>query len=213
MTPELKALYRLVNKAKPADEVEAGLALLSHYEGGFLARVYPTDLATNRTSKGMNMMGCCPPEGMRALYIAWKHTVVEADRGVEVHLALNRDHPAARVVSFLPEKGRVTVQARVPSDYYLRPPSWTPRKAVRAYVDGKEVPPVWVGAYLKFAAVTPGKELTLTYPLVEFSQHVTIAGTPYTYHWMGNTVLGVAPRGAILPLFAEVPRPLPGIRK
>lgn len=159
------------------------------------------------------MMGCCPPEGMHALHIAWTNVVVEAERGVEVHLALNRDHPAARVVSFLPKEGRVTVEARKNSDFYLRPPSWTPRKAVRAYVDGKEVQPLWDGAYVKFAEVRPGKELTLTYPLVEFSQHVTIAGTPYTYHWMGNTVLGVAPRGAILPLFAEVPRPLPGIRK
>ena len=59
----------------------------------------------------------------------------------------------------------------------------------------------------------PGQELTLAYPLVEFFQRVKIAGTMYTYHWRGNTVLDVEPRGTILPLFAEVPRPLPKIRK
>ena len=193
--------------------MDAGLALLGHYEGGFIARVYPNDLARSRTSEGMSMMGCCPPEAMRALHIAWSHIVTETKRGIEINLAMNRDHPAARVASFLPHEGKVTVHARRNADFYLRPPSWTLRKEVRAYVDGKASTPVWDGAYIRFAGVKSGQRLTITYPLVDFSQRVTIDGKAYTYHWIGNTVLGVNPAGAILPLFAEVPRPLPQIGK
>jgi hypothetical protein len=211
LTPEFRKIYRSANKDKPDAEVDAGLALLGHYEGGFIARVYPNDLARSRASDGMNMMGCCPPEAMRALHIAWSQIVTETKRGIEVNLAMNRDHPAAHVVSFLPHEGKVTVQARRNADFYLRPPSWTLRKAVQAYVDGKASKPDWEGAYVRFAGVKSGQRLTITYPLVDFSQRVTIAGKAYIYRWIGNTVLGVEPNGTILPLFANVPRPLPPI--
>ena len=172
LTPVFRQIYRSANKGKPAAEVDAGLALLGRYEGGFVARVYPNDLARSRASDGMNMMGCCPPEAMRALHIAWSHIVTETGRGIEVNLAMNRDHPAARVVSFLPHEGKVTVQARRNADFYLRPPSWTLRKAVQAYVDGKASTPDWEGAYVRFAGVKSGQRLTITYPLVDFSQRV-----------------------------------------
>ena len=84
---------------------------------------------------------------------------------------------------------------------------------MRAYVDGKAVDPDWDGAYVRFAGVKSGQRLTIDYPLVDFFQRVTIAGTTYNYRWIGNTVLGVDPAGTILPLFAEVPRPLPPIGK
>lgn len=213
LTPEFRKIYRSANKDKPAAEVDAGLALLGRYEGGFVARVYPNDLARSRTTEGMNMMGCCPPEAMRAIHIAWSHVVAETRRGIEINMALNRDHPAARVMSFLPHEGKITVQARRNADFYLRPPSWTLRKAVQAYVDGKASKPDWEGAYVRFAGVKSGQQLTITYPLVDFSQRVTIAGKTYNYRWIGNTVLGVEPAGTILPLFAQVPRQLPLIGK
>jgi hypothetical protein len=185
--------------------VEEGLRLMRRYEGGFDACLTPNALAWARDPGGMNMMGCCPPEGMRTLYTAWSNTVLETARGVEVNLAFNRDHPAAKVVSFLPKEGRLTVVARQANDFYLRPPSWAPRGKVQAFVNGATVPAQWVGDTIHFARVRPGQELTITYPLLEFRQTLHVAGKDYTYHWRGNTVIGVEPRGEILPIFANRP--------
>jgi hypothetical protein len=207
LEPDYEALYREVQKANPAG-VEEGLKLMRRFEGGFYACLTPAGKAWARDPGGMNMMGCCPPEGMRTLYTAWANTVLETDRGVEVNMSFDRDHPAARVISFLPREGRLTVIAKKAADYYLRPPFWAPRKAVKAYVGGKPVDVVWAGDYIRFAAAKPKQELTMTYPLLDFRQRLTVAGGEYTYHWLGNTVMGVEPRG-ILPIFTEVPRPLP----
>ena len=74
----------------------------------------------------------------------------------------------------LAEQGRVTVVAGRDADFFLRPPAWTPRKQVKAYRDGTEVPPDWRSAYIRFANATEGEELTVTYPLLQFEQQVTL---------------------------------------
>jgi hypothetical protein len=159
----------------------------------------------------MNGMGCCPPEGMRTIYTAWSNTVLETDRGIEISLSFNRDHPAARVISFLPSEGRLTAIARKRADYYLRPPNWAPRAEVRTYLDGKPIEPTWRGAYVLFPKAKPNQELTITYPLVDVTQVLHVADRDYTYHWLGNTVLSVEPKNEWLPIFEQVPRRLPGL--
>jgi hypothetical protein len=205
--PDYEALYREVQKANPAG-AEEGIKLMRRYQGGFYACLTPNGKAWARDPGGMNMMGCCPPEGMRTLHTAWANTVLETSRGVEVNLSFDVDRPAAKVVSYLPREGRMTVLAKKAADFYLRPPSWASRKDVKAYVGGKAVEVVWAGDHIKFAAVKPKQELTMTYPLIDFRQHLTVAGQEITYHWLGNTVVGVEPEG-ILPIFTQVPRPLP----
>ena len=205
--PDYEALYREVQKANPAG-VEEGIKLMRRYQGGFYSCLTPNGKAWARVHDGMSMMGCCPPEGMRTLYTAWNNEVLETPRGVEVNLYFDVDRPAAKVVSYLPREGRMTVVAKKAADFYLRPPSWASRKDVKAYVDGKAVEVVWAGDHIKFVAVQPKQELTMTYPLIDFRQHLTVAGQEMTYHWLGNTVMGVEPQG-ILPIFTQVPRPLP----
>jgi hypothetical protein len=208
VTPEYEALYARVHPNNPAGVAEA-MGLMRRYDGGFYSCLTPNDWVWDASPGGMNMMGCCPPEGMRSLHTAWDNTVLETERGVEVNLAFNVDRPAARVVSFLPTEGRVTVVVKRAADFYLRPPSWAPRGQVRAFVNGQPVEPQWQGAHVVFPAAQAGTELTITYPLVDFRQHLKVAGKQYTYHWLGNTVVGVEPRGQFLPIFTQVPRQLP----
>jgi hypothetical protein len=208
VTPEYEALYRDLHQDDPAG-AEEGLELMRAFNGGIHACLSPNGMAWAKSPDGMNGMGCCPPEGMRTIYTAWSNTVLETERGIEVNLSFSRDHPAARVISFLPNDGRLTVIAKQRADYLLRPPSWTPRGEVKAYVDGQPVEPTWKRDHLLFAKARPGQELTITYPLVEATQILHVADQDYTYRWLGNTVLSVEPKNEWLPIFEQVPRKLP----
>ena len=73
-----------------------------------------------------------------------------------------------------------------------------------------------------FAAVEPGQELEIGWPLASFRQHVAerrreagpgggvrgeggrfVDGPAYTVHWIGNFVADVEPRGPWLPLYTR----------
>ena len=90
-----------------------------------------------------DMMGCCPPEGMRAVYYSWKYAVEERPSGIHVHLPLNVDAPAATVRTELPQAGRIAVTAKRAGCYFLRPPAWAPRERVRVLRGGMETEPCW----------------------------------------------------------------------
>ncbi len=207
VTPEYEALYRKVHHGNP--KVEEGLRQARDFQGGFVARLTPNSLTIGPT---MNMMGCCPPGAMRATYIAWRNVVSESKEGVFVNLCLNRDAPQARVVSFAPKQGRMTVVAKKDASFFLRPPTWAPREHVQAYRDGTKVEPQWHGDYIEFKDSKKGSELTITYPLPHFRQTINVGGGQYTYEWLGNTVLSVNPSGEGLPLFTKAPRELPEIK-
>ena len=149
----------------------------------------------------MNMMGCCPPEGMRSLHIAWRSVVNRSNKGVFVNLSLNRESPDAIINAHTPDKGRLTATVKKPGDFYLRPPTWTTRSKVKAFRGDKEIPAVWYGDYIEFPNTAHGDILTIEYPVLTFKQTIQVAGGTYTYRWCGNTVIGVEPTASALPLF------------
>jgi hypothetical protein len=206
VTPEYETLYRNVHKDNP--KVEESLRQVRDFQGGFVARLTPNGLTIGPT---MNMMGCCSPEAMRAVHIAWRNVVTESKEGVFVNLCFDRDAPQARVVSFAPSSGRMTVVAKKNAHFFLRPPSWATRGHVHTYRGTTKVEPKWKGDYVTFEDAKPGEELTIAYPLVRFRQTIIVAGGRYSYQWLGNTVLAVDPPGEGLPLFTKAPRKLPDI--
>jgi len=162
---------------------------------------------------GIHMMGCCPPEGMRALWEAWTGVVETNGSVVQVNLCLTRDHPAAQVKAYRPECGRLDVTAKRPGDYLLRVPSWAVRSAVQVRRNGTSADVDWGGpanAYVRCASVRSGDQLTVTWPVPVFSQtFVPLSATggkaEITVRWIGNEVTGVAPRGQYLPMFGHSP--------
>ena len=223
VTPEIEALYRRVNAGRPAGEVERSLEDLRALEGGFLSALTPNDRVFPVREGGdhfgtveldgerivLDMMGCCPPEGMRALYFIWRNTVTRQDEQIRVNMAFDADTSLAAVRSSLPSRGRLEVTAKVAGTYAIRVPRWAPRDRVQAYRGTEKVPAVWGGPandYLLFEGMTPGETAVAAYPLAEVTQEVKVrpAGQDeqtYTYHWVGNTVVGVQPRGRWLPLY------------
>ena len=134
--------------------------------------------------------------------------------GVYVNLSLGRDSKWGSVVSFFPDEGRITVKAEVKDRFFLRPPHWAPRDQVRAFADGKNVPVQWSGAYVRFDGVNPGDEVTITYPLLRFTQEVEglwkkAPGLKMRFVWLGNMVASSDPAATGTPLFTGQPRRLP----
>ena len=167
----------------------------------------------------MDMMGCCFPEGMRSIYTAWLNTVTKETDGVYVNMSFDRDAPQARVTSFLPNKGKIRVEAKAADDYFIRLSQWVPKDKVAVYRNGRSVALEWQGPYAKFAKVASGDVLTVTYPLLTFVQKQKVKnekGQPdreMTVTWLGNTVVKLEPRGTCLPLYQKAPRPLPPLPK
>ena len=224
LTPAFEALWRDVNKGRPSADIARSLKLLKDLQGGFLSGPTPNDAVFAVNPKGehggsvpyggrkivCDMMGCCPPEGMRALYLALRDAVLETPEGVMVNLAFNRDTAKAGVTSQMPRKGELTVTAKAGADFFLRPPGWAPRSAVRARRGGQPVEVRWGGpalAYVAFSGVKAGETIQIVWPLVKFTQRVShkiYDGTverKYAYTWIGGTVTAVDPSGEWLPLY------------
>jgi len=220
LTPAFVALFRELHKDKRADEIEAALAELRKLEGGFVAQATFDDWvgypgpgmgAPGLYANGIQMMGCCPPEGMRGLWEAWQGIVHEQSEGVFVNLAFSREHPAARVTAYEPAAGCVDVQARKTGDYFLRPPAWADLSAVTLFRDDVSARIEWGGpanAYVVCRAARPGERLRLGWSVPRFRQvfvprSVPGREQPVTVEWLGNTVLSVTPRGQYLPMFGN----------
>lgn len=209
MTPKIEAYLRKQWQGKPESEIQAALAAIGRYQGACGAM-----MGVNGGPERWSPCGCCAPEAMRAIYTAWKNAAVEDARGVWVNMSLNRETPAVTVRSFLPDVGRLSATPHKQGDFYLRPPSWAPRDKVQAFRAGKSVTPAWQDDYVLFTAAASGEELTIAYPLPEFSQKVGVGGKleeqrPYQVRWRGNTCLGVEPRAAEFPFFDDVLPVLP----
>jgi hypothetical protein len=221
MTPAFVATYRRLNAGHSESDIRGGLATLEKFQGGILSysglNQWENDLLG---ATYWELAGCCVPEGMRAIYTSWSNVIDRLETsslgpaGVYVNICLGRESKWGRVVSFFPDTGRLTVAAGVKDTFFLRPPHWAPRDKVRAFVDGKAVPLKWSGSYVQFDNAAPGNELTITYPLVQFTHEVSgiwpsKPNLKVTYRWLGNMVTSVDPPPTKTPLFLGHPRLLP----
>ncbi|MCC7265009.1 MAG: hypothetical protein IT369_21030 [Candidatus Latescibacteria bacterium] len=216
VTPQFEEYYRRLHHGTERAAIDAGLGELRKFQGGIVGGSGLNDWENELLGgvSGFEMFGCCAPEGMRAIYTAWNHTIERRPTGVFVNLSLNRDSPWGRVVSFMPQEGRLSVQAKIADTFFLRPPHWAPREQVRAFIGTQPVPVTWCGDHVSFAA-RPGQELTLTYPLLRFDHQVeglwpqTAPDLKMGFSWLGNMVTSAAPAPAKTPLFTGAPRLLP----
>ena len=219
MTPEYVALYRKVNAGKGQREIEKGLRRMKDFEGGFIAAPAPNSwinwmpAAPQTNGERMQIFGCCVPEAMRALHTAWSTVTTTSQQEVLINTSFDRESAEARVVSFLPNQPRLTVQAKKAADYLVRIPSWSKRDEVSAYRDGRRVELHWGGpglAYVRFANARQNEELTVRYALAEFSQKVDFAFAErpdlrFELSWSGNSVVAITPHAAQLPLATVTP--------
>jgi hypothetical protein len=222
VTPEFEAEYKKVNAQAGEEKVRQGLKDAKTLQGGIRSYCGLNDLE-NSLLKGTYhvMAGCCAPEGLRAIYTTWSNVIDRypasklGPAGVYVNMSFDRDSKWGRVVSFVPDAGRLTVKAAVEDAFFLRPPHWAPRGQVAAFVGSKTVHVKWSGDYVRFENVKIGDELTIAYPLLSFKHEAggtwknIVPTSNVTYEWLGNTVVAVDPPAEKTPIFSLRPSPLP----
>jgi len=202
ITPRVESFYRERHSALPREEVERGLEMLRDFEGGFMGCVGVNDW--EGVSLGpLNMAGCCVPEGARALVTTANSVVTEAKGYTYVNMSFDHETGAAIVKT---DTGILEVKARRDGNYFLRPPAWAERKAVKASHNGKEIAAVWEGDYLKFEDISSGDAMAAGYPVPQFLQRMSVGGRleaqrAFTVKWLGNRVLDVRPPGKSFPMF------------
>lgn len=221
LTPAFLELFHRLHAEDLPGTVEEAVRELRKIEGGFVAQSafddwvgYPSDEIgkAGMARNGIHMMGCCPPEGMRALYEAWCGTVEEVGAdSVFVNMAFTRDAPAAITKAYEPGAGRLDVTAKKVGSYYIRPPAWAHRQNVRIYRENVEHAVEWGGpadAYVGVHDVKEGEHLTLRWIVPKFTQIICPRSVPecetqLRIGWIGNTVTGVEPTGTYLPMFQD----------
>lgn len=223
LTDDFLAWYKNVHADKSEEEIQKSIRILKDLEGGFISAVTPNDyifkVNEGETHYGMvdykgkkivfDMMGCCPPEGMRSIYYAWKYAQVADETGVTVYLPIDSESEYARVETLLPKEGKITVTMKESAPLKVRVPSWADRDSVKFWVNGKETPVQFGGAansYVCIDSLLANDQVIVEYTLVEFYQKVSVsycgrATEEYTYHWIGNTVVDVDPKGDYFPLY------------
>jgi hypothetical protein len=225
LTPAFVRLFETLHRDQPAAVVDQALADLRRLEGGFVAQATfddwvsypgtPTLGSAGLYANGIQMMGCCPPEGMRGLWEAWNSIVEPGADGVRINLAFSREHEAASVRASRPGDGRLEVTAKRPGRYLIRPPAWSDRDGWGLTRNGAPTPVRWGGprqAYVVGDHVQPGETLVVTWPVSAFTQSFAARSVPgrepqITTRWVGSQVVGVEPKGQHLPMFADTYAP------
>ena len=126
ITPEFVEYYTDRNKVK-GEDLEECLGILRRFQGGVIGGSGLNDYHNELLGgvSGFEMFGCCAPEGMRAIYTTWTNVIGKyplsglGPAGVYVNLSFNRESPWGQVVSFFPEKGRLTVKANLADTFFL----------------------------------------------------------------------------------------------
>lgn len=219
LTERFVVLFERLHRDKSVAEVEAALQALRQLEGGFVSAPAPDDWVkrdqtlgvAGRYQNGIDMMGCCPPEGMRALWEVWSHAAQARGDCVRVNMCLSRNTEAVRVTAGAPEQGWMRVEPKTRTRYEVRPPAWADRATVALTRNGQPVPVVWGGpggAYVICDAGKPGETLELHWRVPAFVQCQRMLSVPgqefdLTVQWEGNEVEAVDPMGKYLPLFEQ----------
>ncbi len=219
LTDAFVEFYRHTHRHKDAETVEEALKELSLLEGGFIAQTDLNDWisATDPTLfgspglfiNGIQMMGCCPPEGMRGIYEAWLGCVEEKGAEIYINLLFDHDHDAVKIEHSSAQPGHATLGIRRHGNYRVRVPEWVHPDELVAKCNGTQIglPPEGK-SYLHLDSLHPGDFVELNWPVPIFTQTFTPLGVvedkrqTITVSWVGNDVLNVTPIGQYLPMYS-----------
>ena len=144
-------------------------------------------------------MGCCNGNASQALYYAWEGAVREQGDTAQVNLLLNRAARLVDIDSHLPYDGKVVLHNKAARRISVRVPFWVSRRDIRLQIAGTDRPLEWLGSFLVLNDLSPGHEITLSFPVRESTASYTVnSGSPdeqvYRCTFRGSTVVDISPR-------------------
>ncbi len=175
--------------------------------GGFASHPTPNDFI-GHPEFIVAIANCCSGNGPRALYYPWREMIsVEEGDGaaarptLKLHLLLNRASKWADIDSHIPYSGRVDVKAKEDLILEIRLPEWAQPPDAAATVDGEPRELAFNGRYANLGEVDKGQTATLTFPISERTERLTIQNRDYKVVVRGNSVVAIDPPGEYFPLY------------
>lgn len=126
-----------------------------------------------RATKAIHWL-CCDTHGNMGLFYAWDGIIRFHDGTARVNLLLNRASPWMQIDSYLPYEGKVVLKNRQAKRALVRVPLWVDKDAVKCQVNQDCVPLEWFGQYLEVKDLAPKDEITITFPMKEWTADYTI---------------------------------------
>jgi hypothetical protein len=137
---------------------------------------------------------CCTGNCTQALYYAWQSIVRFENGAAKVNLLLNRASPWLDVFSYLPYEGKVVIHNKSARKVSVRIPGWVKRNTIRAQLNGRPPKTNWFDNYVSVDSISPGDELTITFPVTNETVKLMWFEKEYTAEFRGNTLVDISPR-------------------
>ena len=144
---------------------------------------------------------CCTGNAARAIYYVWENTVTHETGNLKVNLLLNRASQWADIDSHLPYAGQVDVKVKKSVELSVRLPEWVKPEQAKCTVNTGARTLRSSGRYAVVGKVAPGDLVTLSFPIEERTEHITVEKRTYRILMRGNTCVAIGPSGENVPLF------------
>ena len=139
--------------------------------------------------------------GIQCLCAVLRHSIDQDQWGVRLNMAFSSESEAARVVSQIPQEGRVAITLKRKASLWYRKPSWVSWKDFTIRVQGKPVAVRRIGTWAVTSKQGAGTVLEAVYPLVRRQQEEWIHYKRYRFVYEGDTIVAMTPRGIYAPMY------------
>lgn len=182
----------------PEDSIDPSELL--PFIGGFSGWSEPNDLLS-KVMHNWDLYLCCCAQGVRGMFNAWTNAVTKDNNIMTVNLLINYGDSDITVKSWLPYEGRLEIVTGKNTNVKVRIPEWTAQHTVKTEINGNNINCCIFSGYLEAVGLNAGDKLEITFDVPTFQKTESILDIEYTTTWKGNTVLGINPKGAFIPLY------------
>ena len=164
--------------------------------GGFTGGSEPNSISLQRFR---SVAGCCVGTAPTALKEIWDSAITEEAGVFTVNVPMDRETETLVLSSALPNEGKLILRAKTACKAGFRLYGWM-GSGLAFTLNGSPAQPARRGR-IAYAALQPGDELTLSFPLETQEEKETVAGRTFTVIWRGCDVVDLLPRGEHIRLY------------
>ena len=144
------------------------------------------------TARGTGINSYSTAAGAQAMSLLAENIATSDERGVRINFLINGGNRDVIVLSEIPYRGRVTIEARTECRPFIRIPPWVENP----HLDGEPISNSDIqGVYLDLGRMRPRGQHTLSFDLPERIENIELAGTGVTVVWRGNAVIALLSSG------------------
>lgn len=184
---------------KPDTELSCFHNIADMVKGGFAGWAGVNDFIGN-CDHHYCLMNCCGPAGTRALYDVYRNIYTIYDKKVYINIFMNREDSNIRIESQQPHIGQVEITLKKSLEINIVKRSWF-GKNVEFTIDNEPWEYTENNNYYILASVPLNKEVVFKYGLCPKNEDVHVNGRDFKVKWLGDTVMDIAPKGKIMPMY------------